>query len=1794
MVLECADMDFCAAVFAHEIGHMLGMHHDGYDIYETDTCNGDIYLMSSRFKNSQSLPTTFSTCSTDAMEKWWTENYQDKADKCLDDVPDFVVDWNSENGNPNSPVCGNGIVESGEDCDCDGGNCLNIDTCCNGATCKFIYVNYQCSAYWHPDCCDPNTCEFRKASHVCRKAMDENCDFSEYCTGTSAICPKDRQKPSGTQCLAVSQSLIDLGPSPSSGTMTVYNDEHGRCFGGKCQSNYKTCVQFGSPLTLAPWPKEDGSMDETRSYLEVKPGLNEICNLYNDECSDLYCTLSWHSYVKGYDGTWAVLEQNRCYARMMGLTLSNQAQQVLPGTPCRLPHDNNSTRTGQCWFSKCLSSEQLIAESGAGFCGDGHVGPGEECDCGSENLMSPVANCCSCSSCKLLSNNKNAGKSVCANGDCCDTQTCQYKVKGSVCGQNSNGNGGQNDFLNAMNVNASLHVCDALERCNGASPYCPPDSGMEWTMRCDAESANPVVLGDGEKTTSTTPAPSGGSNGKSGNATKGDSQPTPQVSMLLPPAVSWSAASYQYGNCYRKSCVPSLDKQCQFMTWSIRRAFSSDFVPFTSVGGKGWEDNLEKVRFSRMGVLENDLVNKDNQHFCEALRCEYPGDLYPHEKSNFITDEGRVNYGASGKMYVQDTDLYKTQAWPMQKFLFLGRRFHIGDRAFVVKEPKYVSRYIQPIQEGTFLQDISTGFETDDAGVVTKNPLKDKVFKRGPSRGKYRCADNNSGVGPKDKVRSGSDFGVSQAYSALGEAYDFKAENFPTFKQDKSGRLDVSQMQFPGASVGNTEYGKSICDLTGSNGVVSLTGHYYEASIGLCVPCYIGCSSCTGPAVWQCVKVNTQSSGILGAGQDPWQQQSDKSVYRASDIKRGGGGPDANPILLLTKSQDQEVFYVNPYTTDYLDDKNNHPEYIMNKNKDQMINNEEQSLAEQVGVPVMIAGGSALFFIICLAAYLIRRGSRRNYRAMQKARRHGRRFKTEVDRRVSGLSSSVKRKVTSSGEQSLRSQEKLAEELAAIKRQEQREREEEEDLWGSALHNNHERLAQEEARRYNSDEDNEEWDKWNASSWAPSWNYSPKSMQASGKTGGFGNMLKSSNLLTMSSKLNLQMSAKNSNLTRSKNIMGPNSPSDLGSKSGDSQAKYVKSAKTAAERKKERALMKTQEKEVNNAIAASNARLQVWGKDGKANKAAANNYYGVGNSNILNSGTTGGGGGGYKSGGSGPTNTTSQEEDDDISWKKDNKHTRDTYQDGGSGTGNNWWNKDWNSSKGGGNTNNQWNNGGNWSNDKWNSSDSNWNANNNWGAAGNWGGDWSHDNYARPSAALAMSHPREVEDPPLSPTADPSSSPRASTLMRQRGRSTNLTQSSGDAGLLRVLDSQDPDMSEEENLMPSPTNVPSVPSISPDSRSLHSVVISPSIPSVIAKEGSLNKENSTAKSALSSGGKFKSQKSLKASPKKSLKLLAESSATASASKSIVNEDDVSILIPPSPRSNLKSSVASKTPKSQQKLVFRATVESEDIDILDGGLDGPPDAFRDPTVSIESSPSIRSFKSTGSKGSKGSKGKSITKGVTRTLTGDKSFKSKKSTASVKERDGDNDSKDSEYGQDESLNVSKQTNTSPVKKSFKKGKSTVSVHSVAEGGRRSVTLSEYGGGGKKSLALSEYSTAGKKSLAASEVSNKKSIAASEVSKKSIAASEVSKTSIAASEVSKKSIAASEVSKKSIAASEASKKSLAVSEVSKKSLAASEISDSPSRAKTVTLPKRGTQKKTVGRGKTAGGEDWPERDV
>src|SRR5882762_5751830 len=149
-----------------------------------------------------------------------------------------LIDPSAANQTISLQMCGNGIVEAGEDCD--PGKGVN-STCCDSATCKFT-AGSVCDPT-SSQCCT-SQCTFAPATQVCRPSKDSQCDIAETCTGNSSACPADVTTPNGKSnrphCCPF--SYFAVGKGCGSGGLA--------CASGQCTSVSLQCQTIGASMGL--------------------------------------------------------------------------------------------------------------------------------------------------------------------------------------------------------------------------------------------------------------------------------------------------------------------------------------------------------------------------------------------------------------------------------------------------------------------------------------------------------------------------------------------------------------------------------------------------------------------------------------------------------------------------------------------------------------------------------------------------------------------------------------------------------------------------------------------------------------------------------------------------------------------------------------------------------------------------------------------------------------------------------------------------------------------------------------------------------------------------------------------------------------------------------------------------------------------------------------------------------------------------------------------------------------------------------------------------------------------------------------------------------------------------------------------------------------------------------------------------------------------------------------------------------------------------------------------------------
>lgn len=234
-------------VFAHESGHTFGAVHDCTSTTCTDgtatkqqccplsssTCNANAQFIMN--PSTGSGITQFSQCTIGNICA--ALGRQSVQSSCLTNNKDVVTITGSQ--------CGNGIVESGEECDCGGASGCGNNTCCDAATCKFT-TNSVCDPS-NEDCCT-SQCQFAGNGTVCR-ASTGVCDPLETCTGSSSTCPVDQNSPDGTscgsslQCASGQCTSRDQQCQSIMGSLTTNNDTQA-CDSSGCQVSCQS-PEFG-------------------------------------------------------------------------------------------------------------------------------------------------------------------------------------------------------------------------------------------------------------------------------------------------------------------------------------------------------------------------------------------------------------------------------------------------------------------------------------------------------------------------------------------------------------------------------------------------------------------------------------------------------------------------------------------------------------------------------------------------------------------------------------------------------------------------------------------------------------------------------------------------------------------------------------------------------------------------------------------------------------------------------------------------------------------------------------------------------------------------------------------------------------------------------------------------------------------------------------------------------------------------------------------------------------------------------------------------------------------------------------------------------------------------------------------------------------------------------------------------------------------------------------------------------------------------------------------------------------
>ncbi|XP_020644174.3 disintegrin and metalloproteinase domain-containing protein 20 [Pogona vitticeps] len=230
---------FISNTFAHELGHNLGMFHDG----QYCTCDRYACVMAAFQANTDK----FSNCS-------YRDYFKLRNSHCLLIPPNPKKMYKVK-------YCGNKIVENGEQCDCGSEPQCKLDPCCqsdcklrSGATCAF------------GQCC--SKCQYLPAHSICRENISI-CDLPEYCNGSSERCPEDVHVQDGAPC-----------------------NDGAQCYHGNCTTHNSQCKMiFGPKATTASEDcfREMNAQGDRFGNCGLESGIYKKCHAQNILCGRLQC-----------------------------------------------------------------------------------------------------------------------------------------------------------------------------------------------------------------------------------------------------------------------------------------------------------------------------------------------------------------------------------------------------------------------------------------------------------------------------------------------------------------------------------------------------------------------------------------------------------------------------------------------------------------------------------------------------------------------------------------------------------------------------------------------------------------------------------------------------------------------------------------------------------------------------------------------------------------------------------------------------------------------------------------------------------------------------------------------------------------------------------------------------------------------------------------------------------------------------------------------------------------------------------------------------------------------------------------------------------------------------------------------------------------------------------------------------------------------------------------------------------------------------------------------------------------
>ncbi|XP_076422396.1 disintegrin and metalloproteinase domain-containing protein 22 isoform X5 [Peromyscus maniculatus bairdii] len=338
-VNEFGKTDLMAVTLAQSLAHNIGIISDKRKLASGECKCEDTWSGCVMGDTGYYLPKKFTQCNI--------EEYHDFLNSgggaCLFNKPSKLLD---------PPECGNGFIETGEECDCGTtAECaLEGAECCKKCT---LTQDSQCSDGL---CC--KKCKFQPLGTVCREAVND-CDIREICSGNSSQCAPNVHKMDGYPC----------------------DGTQGICFGGRCKTRDRQCKYiWGQKVTASDkYCYEKLNIEGTEKGNCGKDKDTWIqCNKRDVLCGYLLCTnignIPRLGELDGEITSTLVVQQGRtlnCSGGHVKLEEDVDLGYVEDGTPCgpqMMCLEHRCLSVASFNFSTCVSNKAGTVCSGNGVC----------------------------------------------------------------------------------------------------------------------------------------------------------------------------------------------------------------------------------------------------------------------------------------------------------------------------------------------------------------------------------------------------------------------------------------------------------------------------------------------------------------------------------------------------------------------------------------------------------------------------------------------------------------------------------------------------------------------------------------------------------------------------------------------------------------------------------------------------------------------------------------------------------------------------------------------------------------------------------------------------------------------------------------------------------------------------------------------------------------------------------------------------------------------------------------------------------------------------------------------------------------------------------------------------------------------------------------------------------------------------------------------------------------------------------------------------------------------------------